>query len=295
MHNSISKITQIKRTQKSIQHFFNFDPKLFYRICYCSNQLSESIYEHQTTLERKSLFDSPIRCQLRFCPLCNYFRVKNLTPAIVRELKTLQPDYKFIFITITVPNCKFLNLRQTILKMNKAFSFMTYATWFKKAFKHWIRTTEITFKQNEAHPHFHCIMAVDKNYFKKTNKHYVTTETLQKRFSSLYGVDLCICDIRVIKGKQTATGLKDALMSGIVELSKYVIKSSDLKKLSKANFEIIYYQLVKLRFIATSRTLKLTEDKKDIIDESLWLLIEKIYYRWIKDTQSYKQGDVEKF
>jgi plasmid rolling circle replication initiator protein Rep len=295
MNNSISKITQIKRTQKTIQKLFDFDPKLFYRICSCGNRITESIYEHIDTMQRRSLFDSPICCQLRFCPLCNYFRAKNLTPAIFRELKKLEPDYKFIFITITVPNCDFLDLRQTIMKMNRCFSFMSQKVWFRKAFKHWIRTTEITFKQNEAHPHFHCIMAVEKNYFKKSNKHYVTTETLQKRFSSLYGVDLCICDIRVIKGKQTAIGLKDALMSGIVELSKYVIKSSDLKKLSKANFEVVYYQLVKLRFIATSRTLKLTEDKKDQIDESVWLLIEKIYYRWIKDTQSYKQGDSEKF
>lgn len=280
---NISQVAKLKNNQLKIRNLFQFDERLYKRICGCSNVVGCEKYEHIETLEKKTIYKSSYLCELRFCPVCNYYRVKNISPQIVRILRELETQGKqFIFVTITVPNCSFFELRKTILKMNKAFNFLAKTKRFKDSFSHWIRTLEITFKKDEAHPHFHCIFAVDDAYF--NNK--ITTSELQKRFASVYKSDLTICDMRGIKENKKG---HDKIYSAVAELSKYVIKSADLRNLNIKKMEIIYNELKRLNFIVTSRNLSIKENEEQKLDLELWRLIEIIVFQWNNQRKNYFQ------
>ena len=291
MDNDISHLTKLKTSQIQIQKLFSFDPKIFKRVCSCGNVVGAEKYKHIVTEELKTLFRQSFMCETRFCPLCNYYRVRNLSPQIVSVLRELKSQGKeLLFLTFTVPNCGFGELRSTIQNMGKAFNRMTYNNAFK-AVTNWIRTLEVTFKKDQAHPHFHCIFAVDRDYFKHEN--YMRTSDWSKLWSRCYKSSVgLVVDARSIKPKKNGS---DAIISAVAELSKYVIKSADVKKLNTENMEIIYNQLKRLNFIVTSRNIKLEEDKEQNLDYELWQLIEIIVYGWNNSTRNYHQKRTEIF
>ena len=283
---SLDQITNLKKKQVQIQKFFSFDEKLFQRICYCGKSVSIQTHENIQTLERLISFTQPKKCKLRFCPICSFYRVKNLTPQILRELKSLRDlDKELLFLTLTVPNCEYQDLRDTIQRMNKSFAKMITNKQFKNNVSHWIRTLEVTFKKDKAHPHFHNIIAVDKYYFK--HKIFLRTKDWSKLWSRCYKIDQgLIVDVRGIKPKKGSN--KDDIISAVAELSKYIVKSQELTKLNLKDFEIIYNQLTRLRFIATSQNIKLDEEREESLDEDIWRLIELIVYHWNLKSKSYE-------
>lgn len=291
MDNDISHLTKLKTSQIQIQKLFSFDSKIFKRVCSCGNVVGAEKYKHTVTEELKTLFRQSFMCQNRFCPLCNYYRVRNLSPQIVRVLRDLKSQGKeLLFLTFTVPNCGFGDLRSTIQNMGKAFNRMTYNNSFK-AVTHWIRTLEITFKEDQAHPHFHCIFAVDRDYFSHEN--YMRTSDWSKLWSRCYKSKTgLVVDARSVKPKKNGS---DTIISAVAELSKYVIKSTDLKKLNTENMQQIYNELKNLRFVVTSRNVKLEEDKEQNLDSELWKLIEIIVYGWNNSTRNYHQKRTEIF
>lgn len=291
MQNDIQHLTKLKTSQRQIQKLFSFDPKIFKQICTCGKIVGAEIHQHIKTQEIKTIIRQSFMCKTRFCPLCNYYRVRNLSPQIVSVFRDLKSQGKeLLFLTFTVPNCGFGELRSTIQKMNKSFNKMSKSVHFKSII-HWIRTLEITFKEDQAHPHFHCIFAVDCDYFKHEN--YMRTSDWSKLWSRCYKSKTgLVVDARSIKPKKNGS---DAVISAVAELSKYVIKSADLKKLTTENMEQIYNELKNLRFIATSQNVKLEEDKEQNLDSELWQLIEIIVYCWDNSTRNYQQKRIESF
>lgn len=286
--NQINKITQIKKNQIKIQKLFSFDEKLFNRICTCGHNIVIEKRQHIITLETKTKVTQARTCHIRFCNLCNYYRVRNLTPQIVNELSKLVADDKeLIFFTPTVPNCDYLDLRETIQRMNKSFAKMITNNAFKNNVHAWIRTLEITFKRQDgkAHPHFHCIFAINKSYFK--NKNYMRPQDWSKLWSRCYKSDsTLVTKIQRVKSKNE--NQLNPIHSAVAELSKYVTKSADLKNLDVADMQIIHGQLARLRFIVTSRNIKLDETKEPEIDEELWRLIEYIFFGWQRKSEEYR-------
>ena len=291
MQNDIQHLTKLKTSQIQIQKLFSFDPKIFKQICTCGKILGAEKHQHIKTQEIKTIIRQSFMCKTRFCPLCNYYRVRNLSPQIVSVLRDLKcQDKELLFLTFTVPNCGFGDLRSTIQNMGKAFNRMTYNNSFK-AVTHWIRTLEVTFKEDQAHPHFHCIFAVDRDYFKHEN--YMRTSDWSKIWSRCYKSKTgLVVDARSVKPKKNGS---DAIISAVAELSKYVIKSTDLKKLNSGNMQQIYNELKNLRFVVTSRNVKLEEDKEQNLDSELWNLIEIIVYGWNNSTRNYHQKRTEIF
>jgi len=207
---------------------------------------------------------------------------------MISELARLSGDGKeFIFTTFTVPNCDYENLRVTIQRMNKAFNLMGRNQDFKNNVTDWIRTLEVTFKRKDgkAHPHFHCILAVEPEYFK--NKNYLKTWEWSRLWTRCYKSEKnLVVDARKVRAKNK--NQLDPIRSAVAELSKYVTKSSDLKNLDVADMEIIYNQLKRLRFIVTSRTIKLDETEEQKLDEELWRLIMIIFFGWHRKSQEYR-------
>jgi len=94
---------------------------------------------------------------------------------------------------------------------------------FKAAVRGWARCFEVThnWKRREFHPHFHCILAVDKNYFKSGL--YVKQDKWCELWRSCLCVDYKpIVDIRAFTESEKGKGKE------VAEVAKYTIKSSNI-------------------------------------------------------------------
>lgn len=132
----------------------------------CFKIQSWDLYEKNMILDNTAHF----RCRNRFCVNCqiliNSYHAWKLKP-VLREYEL--EGYKPYFLTLTVPNCKFGELRETIKKMNK-----TYCKLFQKfnSDDHRqysdrlmkicgsIKVLEISVnhEKQEFHPHFHVLV-----------------------------------------------------------------------------------------------------------------------------------------
>lgn len=282
-------ITQLKNNQTKIQRLFAFDLKKQKRICDCGRFVQFNKYKNVSTKEVKKKVEQAFMCEYRYCPLCNYYRICSVSPQMQRALEEQQQEgNKILFLTLTIPNCQYSDLREKISLMNKAYKRFTEQLFFKESIEAWIRTTEVTFNtKSEAHPHFHIALAVNENYFKKGN--YKTTREWSKLWTKAYKSDKqLIVDIRkAYKSKKHSKRDLD-IQSTVKELAKYCIKSTDLKRVrTPQNMEVIFNQLKGLRFIATSQNIRLSEDSKEKLNLQEWELVESIIMKYYPDMKKY--------
>lgn len=281
-------ITQLKNNQTRIQRLFTFDEKIKNKICDCGRYIQLNTKKHYCTAEIKKQVEQAYTCKYRYCPLCNYYRICSISPQMTRALEEQQAQgNKILFLTLTVPNCQYSELRQTISNMNKAYKRLTRLDFFKSV-EAWIRTTEVTFNtKGEAHPHFHVALAVNDNYLK--GKDYKTTREWSQIWSKAYKSDKqLIVDIRKAYKSQKHSKRDLDIYSTVKELAKYCIKSTDLQRIkTPTNMEIIFNQLKGLRFIATSQNIKLSEEQKERLNLNDWELIESIILRYYPDMKQY--------
>lgn len=190
-----------------------------YRVRDCGTLLDFGInYEdHTDTKLLKANF-----CKDRFCPQCANRKSKKVYGQISKIMDQIEKNYSFIFLTLTVKNCRPEDLLETVQMMEKGWRNLTNRKKgrdFQKIALGIFRTLEITIQKDNGyyHPHFHLIIAVDKNYFK--SKDYLS----QKRFTEIWA-DCCGLDYdpvcHVIKVKNRDKGVK--------EVSKYCVKPSDI-------------------------------------------------------------------
>lgn len=201
---------------------------------------------------RKSQF-----CRVRHCPVCQWRRSLMWQARFYSALPGLveaNPSANWLFLTLTVRNCEITDLKSTLAEMNQAWRRLINRKPFS-AVKGWIRTTELTKGQdgpNTAHPHFHVLMQVPSNYFKK---HYITHEEWlllwQESMRVEYRPSVRIKTVKPKPGQEA----KDALQSAVAETLKYSVKPSDMVEDSEWFLEMTR-QVHKLRFVASGGTLK---------------------------------------
>lgn len=165
-------------------------------------------------------------CRVRLCPICTWRRGLKIfahTKAIMDEMKK-DKEYGYIFLTLTVRNCKGEDLQNLINIMFKAWDNFIRRKVVRLTVKGWYRGLEITHNVNPLsdsydtyHPHFHCVFAVNKRYFK--SKEYIKqaewTELWQQSLKTDYKPRV---DIRKVKG-DTA--------KAVSEVAKYAVKDGD--------------------------------------------------------------------
>jgi plasmid rolling circle replication initiator protein Rep len=274
----LSELAFYKKRQKLIIPRFAFDTKIQSRVADCGDVAFFNTYQNISTYEIQKRLSQSYMCANRFCDVCNKYRARKVGTQIYNQFKALEADGKeFLFLTLTVPNIKPDELKFTIQNMAKAWHKFIRLEAFKP-FHHWVRTLEITCKGgNTLHPHYHCMLAVDKSYFKSDK--YLHTREIASLWGRCLDIDLernPICDIRKVKPNLKKG--KGSLLSSIAELSKYPLKTTDLSKLNDDDFELVFKQLKRLRFVSTSRNLKLNEkiDKNDLDDlknDDIWNLL----------------------
>lgn len=154
-------------------------------------------------------------CQQRLCSLCAFRR------SLKRFMNTSeiisQDEYKnmqWIFITLTIRNCKGEDLKLTIERLLSAFAKMTdnKNSAFRKSFKGWFRSLEITYneKRKDYHPHLHVLACVEKDYF-HTKKYFSKDRLIQHWKKFLNKADYEVVDeieIDVMRGGHRNQHLK---------------------------------------------------------------------------------------
>lgn len=175
-------------------------------------------------------------CRVRLCPLCAWRRsLKNYwtTTKIVNWLSAHEQDpsvgrYSYLFVTLTVRNCKGPDLSTTIDTLFAAVKRLYQRKEIKASWKGMVRNMEVTHNVDydskdfdTFHPHFHCIVAVRPSYF---SHGYISHERLVELWRDCLGVDYDpVVDIRRIRGRcgdRTTAG-------ALAECSKYAAKAAD--------------------------------------------------------------------
>lgn len=249
------------------QAYQDLNPNKMIRLQNCASFLEFRILEDNS----KKLINANF-CRVGLCPMCNWRRSLKIfsnTNQIMTAMEK-QREYGYIFVTFTVRNCEGNNLSQTIDEMMQAWKKLTKYVPFKKAVHGYYRGLEITHntkKESESydtyHPHFHCILVVNKSYF-KDNEIYIT----QKKWVSLWQKAMKLdyqpnVDVRRVKGNTA---------KAVSEVAKYSVKDADyiIKHdwdLTLCSVKILDKALHKRRLVAYGGIMKKLHKQLNLDDE----------------------------
>lgn len=189
------------------------------RVFNCGSLLEFKVSEQSAKLNKANF------CKDRLCPMCNWRRSLKIFGQ-VSKIMNAEPmaDFEYLFLTLTVKNCTADELPNTIDKLFEGWRyFYNKNSIFKRAVKGTFRTLEITKnKQNGSyHPHIHCILAVNKSYFK--SREYISQKEWTELWKKACGLDYKPI-VHIEKVKDSGKGIAGA----VVEVSKYAVKGSDI-------------------------------------------------------------------
>jgi plasmid rolling circle replication initiator protein Rep len=201
-------------------------------------------------------------CRLRWCPVCQWRRAlrwkangHQVLPQVIADF----PTHRWLFLTLTARNVPISDLRTELKKMQDSFTRLAdLKAWPAVG---WLRSTEVTRSADgSAHHHFHVLLLVPKNYFKRD---YLSQAKWQQMWKKAMRLDYDPqVDVQAISEKKDATVV-------IPELLKYCVKESDLLADREWLIELTK-QLHKTRSIATGGVLKkyfsaLEKEPEDLI------------------------------
>lgn len=193
-----------------------------------SNNVSEcgSFLQFIVASDESSKLAAANFCKDRLCPMCAWRRALKIYGNVSAIMDNLGDKYRYVFLTLTVPNCSGHDLSETIDKMQKAWTRFTHRVKVKRVMLGYFRALEITrnSKDGSYHPHFHCVIAVSPAYF--SGREYLKQSIwLQLWRDSMQDQSITQVDVRTMKDK--ITGASDNLSSAVAESAKYAVKSAD--------------------------------------------------------------------
>ena len=252
------------------------------RINDCSRLLEFALKQNS---DQQSLFklQGAKFCRVRWCPVCQWRRSLMWRSRFHKAIPAIRADYptfKFLFLTLTVRNCKVDKLREIVSWMNKSFLKLVKRKRFPA--RGFVKAIEFTRgEDNSAHPHFHCILIVPSNYFK--GKQYVTHKEWQELWKKCLKIDyLPQVNIKKIKLKKSKEKKllerygreltdNEVIFYGLIECLKYSVKESDLIA-DPEWLDAVTQQMCGTRAISTGGIFKkyLSEDEpEDLINTEL--------------------------
>lgn len=193
----------------------------YYRVLDCSTFL-----EFRLTVSSDLKLTNANFCKVRLCPICSWRRSLKIFGQVSRVMDYVEENYnyRYIFLTLTVKNCYGEDLRDTLDLMTKSFNKLSERKAFKQAVKGYFRSLEITYnkKDNTYHPHFHMILAVNKNYF-TDDRVYLSQEKWTNLWQSVLQVDY----IPIVHVKKIKEDDNKGFGKAVSETAKYTVKSED--------------------------------------------------------------------
>lgn len=188
--------------------------------------------EFQLTEEEAKLHSANF-CKDRLCPMCNWRRSKKIFAQVSACMDHVERDgFRFIFLTLTVKNCPFSELSETISALLNGWKSLYRKRDFQKRVCGSFRTLEITVNRKTCtfHPHLHVILVVKPSYF--SGKDYLSTQ----KWAELWQKSCSLDYVPVVHVEAVKSGKLDAVealqkdrsfRSAVKEVSKYVAKGSD--------------------------------------------------------------------
>lgn len=221
-------------------------------------------------------------CKYRFCPMCAWRKARKVCREVLGRLRTVDEQHNgvaLLFLTLTIKNEPLTELKSTVKHLSQAFQRLQQSKAYKSAVLGSIRAIEFlgdNTKTGECHPHFHCLLVVNKSYF--SSRDYINFEGWTKLWQRSLRVNYRpVINVQRVKPK----GKMSAIVAAALEVVKYSVTSSDLEKLSKEDFQELDRQTRNIRQYNYSGELKDVEPTfDDVEDESLWSLLEEEYYQW---------------
>jgi len=199
-------------------------------------------------------------CKQKSCPVCTYIRTSKLRIRLFHGMPRMLADFpaaRFLFLTLTVKNCHYQVLRSQVRDMEAAWRRMHRCPSFPAI--GFLKSIEVTrskdyyyygqyvgrlsgynlnrwrshleklpnwnwrqwrgFYSEECHPHIHALLMVDESYFDRRSDEYLD----QKEWRNMWrrSAQLDYDPIIHIESANRING-------GILEVSKYCIKTSDM-------------------------------------------------------------------
>lgn len=180
-------------------------------------------------------------CREKYCPTCQRRKSLKAYAEGMRLADKLADKFVFLHVVLTVRNCDGAKLRHTVQLMNTASSKLLRGALCKTAFKGVLRCLEISVNtsENTYHPHFHCLVAVNKSYF--TSRYYVRQADLSAAWAQLVGQAAAVVHISRVSDPRSA----------LAEVCKYCTKPLDIDNcLDVLSFyEVLYMQTKGLRHV----------------------------------------------
>jgi len=249
-------------------------------------------------------------CRVRLCPVCAWLRTRQVwrdVSDVMNAVDATGEAYKPIFLTLTIKNCSGVALQDTLDRMFGAFN-RFWVNIEKKGFVlGWFRALEITYNHQteEYHPHFHLILLMKPDFWKREN--YITTEKWVKHWRKSLRIDYDpVCYVEKIKSNFKSKN-KNKKSNVISEIAKYTIKDSDYlipdnEELTDKLVKVFDSALHRRRLIAFGGLMKILHKKikenenktGEIIDENGVILRPEIdyiieFFEWNIGASKYKK------
>ena len=219
------QITKEKLEKLGLKHF---SKKTLSRIEECGNFIQSVL----TADGKTGKVVKANRCKNRFCPICLATRSRKQGFMLGVVLETLREnyDYKFLFLTLTVPNVAGDKLLEELQKQYESLKRFIQRKEFKNISQGYVRKTEITYnpERDDFHPHIHMLIAVENDYF-QNSKLYVK----QERWLEIW--KKCKRDDSI-----TQVHIKKANEESYRELAKYEAKDLEYLNYSQEVFDVFY-------------------------------------------------------
>ena len=281
------------RTIPVYDKYYPFNPKKAETVLECGTSLWFHLKENIETKEQKLKLANMYTCKDRFCPFCNWRRQAKYSKLVYEYLFNLQEQKKlrYIFLTLTVPNCHIDELRETIKKMSQSFQRMKETKRWKDSILGYLRVLEYTVEKKRkdyVQPHFHILLAVEPQYFDTKKNLYIKRDEFLQMWRDAYrDQNITQVDIRIVKANKD----KNATASAVAEMCKYPLKDTDISKLTSEQFEKLVIQLKGVRNINAGGILKNILKSTEKIDddlihldkeknEELWIFIREVLYSY---------------
>lgn len=198
-----------------------------------------------TTGEAKLKLASAWFSRWRHDPVSNWRKTmkwRSLWMNALPKVFEAYPTHKFVFLTLTVQNCKIEDLKATCKHLNKSFLKLLRGKKLAKYFyirektatsavAGYYKALEIT-KEKErdgyAHPHIHALLHFPPDYFKGEN--YISQKVFAELWQNAAGLDYSpVIDVRLVKPKKNSLDDKfGGLFDAVLEVTKYPNKAADL-------------------------------------------------------------------
>ena len=201
------------------------------------------------TLEKKKQHKGN-SCKNRFCPICAWKKSRKdaLALSVMMAYLKQEKEKEFIFLTLTAPNVPADELNEEIKHYNHSFKKLMERKEVKTIVKGYVRKLEITYNEerDDYHPHFHVLIAVDKNYFNNSWSYIKRDRWLELWQQVTKNPLITQVDVRKVKN-----GRNDK----VYEIAKYSAKDSEYL-VRQDVFEVFYKALKGKRLIVYSGLFK---------------------------------------